>query len=327
MNMGEWSFLVPPDITITLRARSKPALLARCLGDEVTPSGQTDVLLDFTTLGPAGSGMLRTDRYKGITWTCRTGLDGGRYALAWRSPYLREYLALHVAMLPALRRLLLDRDIALVLGAAFEVDGETMVLAGETGTGKTAALLTALDAGARLVGDEYVGIAADGGVTPVLRVLALRRATLAGAPQLRPQLTRRLMLRAAEVAARLSGLRLDPLVHVSPEELGIPVSDSAAQLSRLIWLDRGAKAQPGGEPMDEQQVIDALGHANERHDNAYAVPSSLTLGERGNARWRDVLASGLRNVRCERLTLPKGTLPGGMLRQLIDAEPLARPSA
>lgn len=326
--MSDWSFDVPPDLTVTLRASTRPALLARCLGSEVAPHAVPSLFLELGA--KEATGDVARGRYKGVPWRCGvTTRPDGRLALSWRSPLLREYLALHIALLPALCRLLLQRDVALITGAAFASGGKATVLAGETGAGKTALLLAALGSGARLIGDEYIGVSAAGVVTPVLRVIALRSAALGAAPQLARHLSarRRLGLRAAATAALLTGRRLDPLVHVSPDELGIPVSDRAAQLSRLIWLERGAKARPGGEHMEAQQVIDALGRANERHDNAYAVPLSLALGERGHARWRDVLASGLRNVRCERLALPAGPLPAAMLRQLVDAEAVAERSA
>src|SRR3989304_1729077 len=43
--MSDWSFLVPPGISVTLRARSRPALLARCLDDETAPAANPTLLL------------------------------------------------------------------------------------------------------------------------------------------------------------------------------------------------------------------------------------------------------------------------------------------
>jgi hypothetical protein len=314
--MSDWAFLVLPGISVTLRARTKPALLARCLGDETTPPPNPTLLLDLT--GSDGSGARTQGRYKGIAWRCRVS----DHAIAFRSPLLREYLALHIALLPALRRLLLERDIALVLGAAFESADAATVLSGETGSGKTAALLAVLADGPRLIGDEYIGIAATGAVTPVLRVLALRRATLAATPVLRLTATRRLQLRASALAATLSGRRLDPLVHVSPAELGISVSDHAARLSTFVWLERAAD-EPLRTPMNATQGIDALARAQQAHDRAYAVPGTLIMREEDISRWRETLARAFLAVSCWRVTLPPGPLDADALSELVSPSPQA----
>ncbi len=326
--MAEWSFLVPPGISVTLRASKRPALLARCLGNEVAPHVVPSLLLEL------GTGE-QTDqdaqgRYKGVPWRCGvTARPDGRLALSWRSPLLREYLALHIALLPALRRLLLQRDVALITGAAFASGGDATVLAGETGSGKTALLLAALGSGARLVGDEYIGVSATGVVTPVLRVIALRSAALGAVPQLGQRLSarRRLELRTATTARLLTGRRLDPLVHVSPDELGIEGGATGSALSRVVWLERGDRSEQRNETRRVEDVIEALARAAARHDDVYSVPAALRSDESAAARWRDVLASGLRNVRCQRLALPAGPLPADMLRQLIDAEPVAEHTA
>ena len=326
--MSDWSFLVPPGISVTLRARSKPALLARCLGDETAPAANRTLLLDFTAAGD-GPGAPARGRYKGIPWRCRVDArPEGSCTLAFRSPLLREYLALHIALLPALRRLLLERNVALVLGAAFASAEAATVLSGETGSGKTAALLAALASGAQVIGDEFVGIAATGEVAPVLRVLALRRATLAAAPRLRPSPARRRQLRAAALAATLSGGRLDPLVHVSPTELGVSVAGHAARLSTLIWLERADVPAPRREPIDAAQVIDAIARAQAGHDGAYAVPGTLGMGEKDVSRWRETLARALRDVQCLRVALPPGSIATDALRDLVTPPPeaIARPS-
>jgi hypothetical protein len=333
MSMGEWSFLVPPDITVTLRARSKPALLARCLGDETAHQPNATLLLDLAAGNDAGS--IARGRYKTIPWSCRVSpRPDGRQTLAWHSPLLREYLALHVALLPALRRLLLERSVALVVGAAFESGGAATVLSGDTGSGKTSALLSVLARGARLIGDEYIGIATTGEVTPALRVLALRRATLAGAPELSRNLTarRRLALRVAALAARCSGGRLDPLVHVSPADLGVSLApERGARAARLFWLERAAGGASRREPMDTGEALKALARVQEAHDHAYGGLATLLMPSGGDAaRWRETLARGLHDVQCVRVAVPPGPLAPDVLHDLLSPalpEALARPSA
>ncbi len=334
MSMGEWSFLVPPDITVTLRARSKPALLARCLGGETAHQPDPTLLLDLAAVNDAGS--IARGRYKTIPWSCRVSPrpDAG-HTLAWRSPFLREYLALHVALLPALQRLLLERSVALIVGAAFESAGAATVLSGDTGAGKTSALLSVLARGARLIGDEYIGIATTGEVTPALRVLALRRATLAGAPDLARRLTarRRLALRVAALAARCSGGRLDPLVHASPAELGVSVApERGTRVSRLFWLERAAGGASRREPMDPAEAVKALARVQEAHDRAYGGLATLLTPSPGGdaARWRETLARGLHDVQCVRLAVPPGPLAPDVLHDLLSPalpEAFARPSA
>ncbi len=316
--MSDWSFDVPPDITVTLRASKRPALLARCLGSEVAPHAVPTLFLELGAKDVTGD--IAQGRYRGVPWRCGvTARPDGRLALSWRSPLLREYLALHIALLPALRRLLLQRDIALITGAAFASGGKATVLAGETGSGKTALLLAALGSGARLSGDEYIGVSAAGVVTPVLRVIALRSAALAAAPQLARRLSARrgLALRAAATAALVTARRLDPLVHVAPDELGLEGGTNGGALSRIVWLERGNGSGRRSEPARAEDVIEALARAAARHDDVYGVSDALRSDESGASRWRDVLARGLAGARCERLTLPKGTLTPDVLRDLL----------
>jgi hypothetical protein len=314
--MSEWSFLVPPDITVTVRARRKPALLARCLDDETAPVADPALLLDLE--GPAESGRTAGGRYKGIPWRCGVaGLPNGGLALSWRSRLLSEYLSLHIALLPALERLLAERDVALVVGAAFEMNGEATVLAGETGAGKTTALLTVLDAGACLVGDEYVGVSTAGEVSRVLRVIALRQATLHDTPGLSGRLSggRRCAVSVSALAAWLTGRRLDPLVHVSPEEVGAKTAEEG-RISTLCWLERTNANEPRCEPLRAEEVIQALDGMRAAHDRAYGGLAAV-LPPLDVARWRETLARGLRDARCVKIELARGPLPAGTVRDLV----------
>ena len=117
-------------------------------------------------------------------------------------------------------------------------------------------------------------------------------------------MSRRLALRTAALAAGLTLRRLDPLVHVSPEELGITTTAGSSRVSTLLWLTRGLAADRA--PMDTVSAVDALQAMQATHDRAFGVPDALAADAH---RWRDVLARGLREVRCLRVVAPPGPLP------------------
>ncbi len=330
-----WSYRVPPDIAVTVRAKARPGLLSRCLGEESAVEGEASLLLDLASRGDERSlesgEHVRTVRgvYKAIPWSCRISRrsDGG-WNLGFKSLLLREYLALHIALLPVLKRLLLDREVALVTGAAFEVDGAGTLVAGLTGRGKTTVLLGALERGANLIGDEYLGLSASAAMTPVVRALALRRTTLDLAPQALRRLrqSRRFALRFAELVTRLTRGRLDPLVHVSPAELEWARSspDKPVPVRRLFWLD----AQSGDgelrcEPMDLHDAVEQLARMQTRHDVAYGDIGALLDVSDGagctdnGSRWRATLERGLSGVDCYRLLFPAARVPVAVLGHIL----------
>jgi hypothetical protein len=325
------NYRIPPGITVTVKARSRPALLSHCLGEEAKLEGDGSLVLDLAapgdrkprdlvSLDPASGTLTVRGVYKAIPWSCRASRRGDAgWTLEFDSPVLREYLALHVALLPVLRRVLLDSGVGLVAGAAFEHDGGATLLAGLTGHGKTTALLGALERGASFIGDEYLGLSGSADLTPVVRSLALRRATLALAPRALRRLGpgRRLALRIAELAALLTRGRLQPLVHVSPSALAVPTnstnSDGGARVDRLFWLEVADGPATQCEPMDTQEAIRQLTLINGAHDLAYGdVGAFLEPGGTGHmgasyaTRWRETIERGLRSVSCYRLSSPKG---------------------
>lgn len=326
--MTAWSYRIPSDIGVTVQSRRKPSLLAHFLGEEAPDQDEASLILDLgsrrdeqpralLSIDPASRALTVRGVYKAIPWSCRLSRGTqGAWVLGFRSPILREYLALHIALIPSLRRLLLERGIALVPGAAFESDGAMTLLAGPTGGGKTAVLLGALEKGARLIGDEYLGLSGGAEVMPVARVLALRRSTLSLAPRTLRRLgwRRRLSLRILEVVALLTRSRFQPLIHVTPADLGIlSASDTNARARRLFWLESEAGAGPAVrcEPMSVREAAERLAIMQAAHDLWYGdLGAFLDLPRQDRAtpdygsRWRHTVEHGLAGASCYRLTFP-----------------------
>jgi hypothetical protein len=310
--LSEHRYLVPPDIDVAVRARANPKLLSYVLGDETLAAGVPSLVLDLTGQGNFPTRHKASGRYKGSRWQCVFSSEGGGSLLAFQSAFAREYLALHIALLPALRRLLLDRGVAFVGAAAFESNGGATVLAGVTGSGKTSLLLGALERGAAFIGDEYLGLGETGRATPIVRAIALRQETLALAPTIAGRLSqaRRRALRVSSLARRLTARRLEPLVHLPPAEAGVRLASAqAVPIRRLVWIEPASDAAPRLEPMAVADIIDRLAIMQTMHDKAYRDLGAAFDEVRGKdadyrPRWRAVLEHGLRDVACSRLVTP-----------------------
>ncbi len=314
-------YTVEPDLTIAVRTKKTPKLLASMFGPE-TQGESAELTLDLTgdddvqNQDGASAGLTARGVYKAVPWSCSLSRgDDGRWRLGFKSLAMREYLAMHIALLPALWLLLTTRSVALVSGAAFASDGMATVLAGPTGTGKTSLLLGAVQRGAQLVGDEYVGLSSDGGVSPIARSLALRSATMALAPEAANRLSgpRRMALRIAELVSTATQARLEPLSHLRPEELGLNVATGPANIRRIVWLEAIETDQsPSLQPMSREDVVQQLALRQAVHQVAYGdiTPflEAVAGGEDADARWRRTLMDGLANVECLRLTFGRSGL-------------------
>jgi len=317
-------YTVALDLTIAVRTKKAPKLLASMLGPE-TQGDNAELTLDLAggdeAGGPQneyGTSVISTALgvYKAVPWSCSLSRgDDGHWTLGFKSLAMREYLAMHIVLLPALRLLLTTRDIALISGAAFAEDGATTILAGPTGTGKTSLLLGALERGAQFVGDEYVGLSSDGVVSPIARSVALRLATLALAPEAADRLSgpRRVALRIAELVSTATRARLEPLSHLRPAQLGLQVATEPGNVRRIAWLEAVETNQsPTLEAMSSEEIVRQLALRQAVHQVAYgditpfmeAVPGC----EDGAARWRRTLAGGLADVECVRLTFARNGL-------------------
>jgi hypothetical protein len=315
------NYTVAPDLKISVRTKNIPKLLTSLFGPETQNDG-AELLLDLTGRDEATeprASLESTARgvYKAVPWSCSLSRStDGRLTLGFTSLAMREYLAMHIALLPALRLFLTKRGIALISGAAFAKDGVTTILAGPTGTGKTSLLLGALQRGAQFAGDEYVGLSSDGAVSLIIRSLALRSATLALAPDAVDRLSRsrRLALRSAELISNITRARLEPLSHLRPEELGLQVATEAANARRIVWLEAVDGDQSATlQPMPTEDIVQNLALRQAVHQVAYGdiTPFLETLAgcEDATARWRQVLSDGLADVECVRLTFARNELP------------------
>ena len=327
--MAEWRYRVGPGIEIAISARRKPGLLTRILGGEVAGDAEPSLVLDLgargesAAAGAPGQGSASEPAtvrgvYKGISWSFSVQREGDRWRVAFRSRLFQEYLAFHIALLPALQRLLLDRALTLIHGAAFSSHDGATLLAGMTGSGKTALLLGAIRKGGEFIGDEYLSLSDAGTITPLVHTLALRQASLrlsGGSLQLLSPL-RRLALRTATAAAALTGRRLDPLSHVAPHELGLPVAAGIGfQARRFFWLESGEPELPVTcEPMPSEEVVGKLSLMQQVHDAAYGDLGPTFDAAAGRAtdehtkRWRATLARGLTDVNCYRVRYPRRNL-------------------
>ncbi len=330
--MPVWCYEVAPELQFIVRtAKTEPKLLSRTFGPVVEAGGETadaSLVLDLAARDSGGArersdheGEGTTARtvsavYKGVPWSCAISrAEEKTWTIAFRSRVMREYLAMHIALLPALRYLLTNLNSALILGAAYELDGNATVLSGPTGTGKTSLLLAALARGARFVGDEYIGMTSAGQASPIVRSLALRRSTLALAPGAADTLSasRRLALRVAEFTTSITRGRLEPLSHLRPEDLGMEMADWPVPVRHLVWLEQtdGSTAAAVG-PMRKEDVVQELSLRQTVHQRAYGdiTPFLDPVSGRDDSEsvWRGVLTDGLANVECHRLQFPAGGL-------------------
>ena len=337
--MSLWSYCVPPDIRVSVQTPHRSSFLSRCLGEEIPGPGEPALLLDLVSrrkeqprgllsADPVDGALTVRGVHKAIPWSSRISRRSGEgWTLAFSSPILREYLALNIALIPSLRRLLLERGVAFLSCAAFEMDGTATLLAGLTGRGKTTLLLGALERGARLIADQGLGLGENAEVTPVVRALALRQETLALAPQMLRRLKpgRRSALRAGQVTAHLTRRRLQPLLFLSPSELGVsPVDGGWPRVRRLFWLESEPGTESGVrcERMDVRDAVTQLSIIQAVHNLLYgdlgdfldAAGGKLTGMDYGS-RWRGTLERGLEGASCYRLSFRTGE---GVLSEVLE---------
>lgn len=314
-------YTIEPDLKVAVHTNKAPELLVNMFGPE-TPDDGAELTLDLTGGNEAQNeertsvGSIARGVYKAVPWSCSLSLsDDGGWTLGFKSLAMREYLAMHIALLPALRLRLTMRSIALISGAAFANDGAATVLAGPTGTGKTSLLLGALQRGAQFVGDEYVGLSSGGAVSPIARALALRSATLALAPAAAARLSgsRRVALRIAELVSTVTRARLEPLSHMRPEQLGLQIATEAADVRRFVWLEAAEPDRPPRlESMSGEAVVRQLALRQAVHQVAYGDMTPFLEAaancEEADGRWRRALIEGLTDVECVRLTFARNGL-------------------
>lgn len=319
--MASHTYTVAPGLAVSISPQWGLSLLSHVFGEETPDAGHAAlVLLLQRDLPSDGASWRASGTYKVLPWSCALARrSDGQWLLAFQSPLYAEYLALHIALLPALRRLLLDRGVALSIGAAFVRDGAATAIAGRTGRGKTSLVLGAVERGAAFVGDEYIGLHESGEVTPVVRLLALRRATLSLAPRTFARLgpSRRTALFAAQAATALSRGFLQPLVHIPPAELIEGAPAQGGPLRRFFWLEAGDRTSC--EPLAVDEAADRLASLQQLHDDAYGDLGSLMEPHVAPGRWREIAGRALANASCYRLSLPaRGDIPAGALDLVLE---------
>ena len=330
---------------MSVQAKTKSSFLSSCLGEELPEAGEPALVLDLLSRNnEQARGLLAADPadgtltirgvHKAIPWSSRISRrPGDGWTLGFSSPVLRENLALNIVLIPSLRRLLLERGVSLLSCAAFEQDGAATLLAGLTGRGKTTLLLGALERGARLIADQSLGLSEHAEVTPVVRAIALRRETLALAPQMLRRLKpgRRSALLVAQVTAHLTRRRLQPLLFLAPSELGVStVEGEWPRVRRLFWLESEPRTEPGVhcEPMDVRDAVKQLSISQAVQNLLYGDIGALLDVTGGNstgadygALWQRTLERGLEGASCYRISFRAGdgVLPKA-LEQVLQAD-------
>lgn len=273
--MMELHYALRPDLCLRVAAKEEPLLFRSMLG----PPGEASSPDIVLTLGALADGdASNSGRYKGIGWRLRSeATETGGREIAFSAEAFAPYLALHIALLPAIRVALFAAEEFVVPGAAFLYEGGAVLLLGGTGSGKSGALLQASSEGRKAIGDEYVSVDAFGNVGGILRGCALRRAAVMRVRGLYDRLSsgqKRLLL-AMQAAAMLTRGRLNPLVHVGWHDLGIEQHRSPTPLRATVWVN---PMETAVRPLAAEDVAEAgLAHI-EAHDRAYGIAASSAAG-------------------------------------------------
>lgn len=267
--MTRRTYELAPGFRLAVRSRSEPALYRSLFGaaaeDDAARAG-VELSLGARLHAPRAHG-----RYKGILWGLTAREAEGGIAVAFGAPLFTAYLALHLAVIPAAQVVLRRAGRVLVAGAAVETrDGITLFL-GATGAGKTGAMLRAVTAGARPVGDEYVTLGAGGDLAPFVRGVAVRRNLRTEAPALYRRLScgDRGLLVLFHLGALASGGRLRPLLHVGFPQLGLAQAHGSSSVARAVWIDPSARETHTVTPAD---VAGRAARHMETHATAYGDP-------------------------------------------------------
>jgi hypothetical protein len=118
-------------------------------------------------------------KYKGIPWQWRNarGEDGSEL-FEFHSALFTSYFFTRMILIPVLKRELIKRKAALVIGSSFIINNTLYVLTGQPGSGKTSLLLDAIGHGASFVGDDELFVAPGNKVSPLTNFIQLRYYTV-----------------------------------------------------------------------------------------------------------------------------------------------------
>jgi hypothetical protein len=162
-----------------------------------------------------------------------------RERIYFYSPCFVDFLVQRLVLIPCLKEALVQRGGFLLIASSFSHQDRTFVLFGYPGSGKTRLTLAALNAGARLVGDNGLAILGRGSVHSVYDEIELRYRTVRGTP-FWPLLTSEDQLKLAcfHLVSFLSRRYLSFNISVPLADLGIEVQPSLGQ-ERLIFVQLG----------------------------------------------------------------------------------------
>lgn len=211
----------------------------------------------------AGSsgGPVTDERYKTTRWRTQLSAattDGITCGLAIRGLFGKS-LVQSIVLEPLLAIAMAGRGRALVSAAGILVDGQAVLIAGASRSGKSTTALRAWATGHELLGDDHVIITADGQVTAFRRRLRLYPDLVDTAPlavrRLGGAVRRRLAV--ARIVRRITGGFVGLPVLVDPGLVGI-TAERQATIRSLVVIERVGQDAPAlGSPPALARIDDA----------------------------------------------------------------------
>ena len=213
------------------------------------PAGAAPAALRVTFARERGAGAPSlAGGHKTVGWSVWAGVSGetlsARVVLRGRPRSFALSLVQGYVVEPLLSVAAARRDLVLLPSAAYASGGGAVVLLGRSGAGKSTLMARALAAGAHVLADDQVVVAADGGCRRFPRRSRVYTDLPAVAPGAYAALGRR---RRAALAGRraaqvLSRGWIAPSLAVPPRAFGDPGAPGPLPLRRLVVLERDAGA-------------------------------------------------------------------------------------
>lgn len=219
-----------------IRLDGAPTALRRTLAPHRAENHPTPGLhVRFARPQPSDGRLLR-GRYKGVRWSAAIEERGPCTTVTFHSTVMTTFLSMRMVVLPWLKRRMVVRGGVPVLGTALQVGDVAVVLTGPPGSGKTRLGLSALEHGARFIGDNELAIDERGAVQTLFDEVELRFQTAYGAPVWK-RLGRacRARLWLFRLIAAMTARRVTFNITATTEQLGIKaITPAANQLLTLV---------------------------------------------------------------------------------------------